>query len=211
MVKRARRLELEGALVRLDGAGESSSMSRRASPTRRHVARAGLVVGDQLGLLDEDAHERRPVAEQRRQGVHLLERLELGLVEREEAVPGVERAARVVAPLVVELRQRRQELALRQPVGLRRSPSRRRRGELVPALAWPRPAGRARPRASPSSGSSDPRLPHGVEGALRVAAALLPEPRGLAEDRDPLAVVGRRARAARSLTATRCRQSSARS
>ena len=139
---------------------------------------------DQLDLLDEHPHQRGPVAEERGQRVHLVERLELRLVEREEALPRHERPSRVVPALVVQLRQRRQELALREAVGLRD-----RRlvggGQIVPPV---RDRGQAIELAARLAvlRIEDPCLADRVERAAPIAAALLPEPRVLAQNDDPL-------------------------
>ena len=83
---------------------------------RRHVLARDSSSAEKLGLLGEDAHERRPVRQQGRERVHLLERRDVALVEAEQALPGVERAARIVAAAIVELRERGKKLLLRQPL-----------------------------------------------------------------------------------------------
>jgi hypothetical protein len=191
--RRAGRIELEGALERCD----------RAVRILEHVAasfsdpapRGGtpLVVGDELRLPQEDAHERSPIAQERGQRVHLLERLQIRFIERKQTFPCIEGASRIVSASIVQLRERRQELALRPTVG----PGNRRfvrRGKVVPA------AGR---RADPVEvlariavfGVERPRFPDGVECFAQVLAARFPERRVLAPDRDAFAVVRRNGQA----------------
>ena len=93
-------------------------MSRLASPTRRHALARSSSLGEELGLLHEDANQHVPVGQQRRERVHLLERRDVRLVLLEEAVPRLERAARIVAPPIVHAREAREELALADPLGL---------------------------------------------------------------------------------------------
>src|SRR5262249_48950559 len=107
---RAVGLELERALV---GVGRALLVVEHVATGLADAApeaRAVLVVVRQVGAADEDADERRPVREERGERVHLLERTRVGLVLLEDALPGGERAARVVATLVVELRERLEEL-----------------------------------------------------------------------------------------------------
>jgi len=186
-------LELQRPLVGLDGALQ---VVQHVAPGFAHPppgAGPRLVVGHQLGLAREDAHQRGPVAEQRRQRVHLLERLQLGLVQGKEAVPRVERASRIVASLVVELRQRRQELALGEALGLGDG-GLVGAGQVVPA---PRGAGQAIELLARVAvvGVQRPGRAHGVEGPVAIGAARLPELRGLAQDAHALAVVRRQPQA----------------
>ena len=145
------RLELERALVRFDGAGRVLQHVAPSFADAAPDAGALLVVGRELGALDEHAHQDVPVRQQRRQLVHALQRLAVALVDLEEAVPRVERAARVVALLVVDAGERREQL-------LRPTPSMRStlRAYAVASSsqAWVASARRSSSaRDSPSSGS----------------------------------------------------------
>ena len=171
--ERARALELERALVGLDGARQILQHVALRLADAPPGAGAVLVARQEFGLLREDAHQRFPVGEEGRQGVHLLERRDVGLVLLEEAVPRLERLARVVAPAVVHAREAREELALADPLGLR-DPLLVRVRERVPAL---RRLGEPieLPARLPVVGIEHEGRAHGVEGLPRISPSLLLE------------------------------------
>ena len=120
-------LELESALVRVDRPLRIVEHVATGLADATPEARALLVVVRELGALREHADERGPVREQRRQLVHLVERTSIRLVEGEQPLPRGERLARIVTALVVELRERLEQLALVRCRRSSRSPARRRR------------------------------------------------------------------------------------
>ncbi len=97
----------------------SSSMSRRASPTRRHVAaRASSSRTSSAFLTSTRTSAAQSLSSVASASISSSGSSSVSSSEKRRS-HAIERAPRIVPPLVVELGERRQELALRQPVGLR--------------------------------------------------------------------------------------------
>jgi hypothetical protein len=110
--ERALRIELERSLVGHDGAlGIVEHVTLGFTDAAPHAG-ALAVVQEQVGLVRQHLDQRGPITEQRRQLLHLLERLEIRSVGLVQQAVGGQGAPRVVALLVVNASERRVQLAL---------------------------------------------------------------------------------------------------